>query len=528
MRVLRADQMRALDRAAEEEIGIPGIVLMENAGRAVAEKAEQILGNCRGRQIVIFAGKGNNGGDGSGAGRWLLNRGARVTLVLAADAARLSGSAADELQYFISCGAPVLQITDSEEAAKIVRIRELAAQADLVIDALLGTGFAGTLQPLTRILCRCINESAQSSAGRCRVLAVDIPTGVNADDGSADEDAVQADATVTMALPKQGLYLYPGAGKTGELTVADIGMPAPLLESGIKDCFLLTEERIRRILPRRPVTAHKGTAGRLAVVAGSDGYTGAAALSSFAAVKAGAGLVTLLTPEPVREILAGKLTEVMVKGLPVQEQGAKTGILAPEATEEVLAALDGADVLAIGPGSGIASAEVIRQILGTITLPCVMDADALRALQGHTEILPHMPAEKVLTPHPGEMAGLTGISSGEADRRRVDLARDYAEKWQATVVLKGVPTVISWPDGTVYLNPTGTPAMASGGSGDVLTGIIAGLMAQGMSGKEAALAGVYLHGLAGEIAAENSIGLAASEISLALPRARRLVETRNI
>lgn len=523
MRVLRAEQMRALDKAAEEEIGIPGIVLMENAGRAVADKAEQMLGGCRNKRIVIFAGKGNNGGDGSGAGRWLANRGARVTLVLAAEAARLAGSAADELQYFISCGAPVLQITDCEDAAKTARIRELISHADLVIDALLGTGFSGALQPLTRLLCRCINEGGRRSGGRCRVLAVDIPSGVNADDGSADSDAVIAQVTVTMALPKQGLYLYPGKGHTGELTVADIGMPALLLDSGEKDCFLLTDEMVRHILPKRPATAHKGTAGRLILTAGSRGYTGAAALSAFAAVKAGAGLVTLFTPESVRETLAIKLTEVMVKGLPVLQRASEEEGLAPEAAEAVLAALENADVLAIGPGSGTRSAEVIRRILGTITLPCVIDADALRALQDHTELLPRMPAEKVLTPHPGEMAGLTGLSAAETDRNRVDVAREYAEKWQAVVVLKGAPTVIAWPDGTVYLNPTGTPAMASGGSGDVLTGIIGALIAQGMKAKKAALAGVYLHGLAGEIAAQNSIGLAASEISQALPQARLLL-----
>lgn len=521
MRVLLAKEMRALDRAAEEEIGIPGIVLMENAGRAVADAAEQMLGSCRGKTIVIFAGKGNNGGDGSGAGRWLLNRGARVSLILAATMEELSGSAADQLQYFFACGGEVLTIQGDEEESFWEQLKVRASRADLFIDALLGTGFAGNLQPTLRRLCDCINELKARSEGRCRVLSVDIPTGVNADDGSASASAVAADETVTMALPKPGLYLYPGARQAGKVTVADIGMPATLLESAGSDRFLLTGEMVKAMLPTRPKNAHKGMAGRAFVLAGSYGYLGAAALSSFAAIKGGAGLVTLYTPEPSREALAIKLTEVMVKGLAVDA----AGHLASEAEEEMLEAVHQAAVLALGPGLGVSEATgaVVRRLLGSAELPCVIDADALRALEDHTEILPHMAAEKVLTPHPGEMARITGLTVEKTDRDRLEIARVYAEKWQAVVVLKGVPTVIALPDGSVYLNPTGTPAMATAGCGDVLTGLIAALIAQGASVREAALAGVYLHGLAGEIAARNGIGMTASELVEALPEARNRV-----
>lgn len=349
---------------------------------------------------------------------------------------------------------------------------------------------------------------------------MDIPTGVNADTGEADGSAVKADATVTMALPKLGLYLYPGAEHAGTIQVADIGMPSTLLQETEGNRILIEKELIKTILPDRPQNAHKGSAGRVAVVAGSYGYVGAAALCSFAAVKGGAGLVTLLTPENTREILAIKLTEVMVKGLPVSDDR----LVTEEALEVVTEALDKADVLAIGPGFGVSeeAGNLIRDILVTTSVPCVIDADAITALKDHTELLSHMLAEKVLTPHPGEMARITGIRISEIEKNRVEVARLYAEKWQAVVVLKGVPTVVALPDGTVYLNTTGTPAMATGGSGDVLTGLIAALIGQGLTVADAAVAGVYLHGRAGELAAGGSVGMAASELLLKLPEARKL------
>ena len=518
MQILLAEEMRALDRAAEEEIGIPGLVLMENAGRAVADAAEKMLGACCHKKILIFSGKGNNGGDGSGAGRWLHNRGAEVTLVLACAAEELSGSAADELQYYIACGATVLEVTDADDNLRFAEIENLALRADLLIDALLGTGFSGKMRSLFLRLCGCINRAKEKNPA-CSILAVDIPTGVNADTGEADGSAVKADATVTMALPKLGLYLYPGAEHAGTVQVADIGMPSSLLKETGGNRILVEKELVKTMLPDRPQNAHKGSAGRVAVVAGSYGYVGAAALCSFAAVKGGAGLVTLLTPENTREILAIKLTEVMVKGLPVSDDR----LVAEEALEVVTEALDKADVLAIGPGFGVSeeAGNLIRDILVTTSVPCVIDADAITALKDHTELLSHMLAEKVLTPHPGEMARITGIRISEIEKNRVEVARLYAEKWQAVVVLKGVPTVVALPDGTVYLNTTGTPAMATGGSGDVLTGLIAALIGQGLTVADAAVAGVYLHGFAGELAAKGSIGLAASELLQMLPEARR-------
>lgn len=554
MRIVRAEEMRQLDRRAEEEYGLPGLLLMENAGRAVAEAAVAMLGGSAvGKRVVILAGKGNNGGDGSGAGRWLVNGGAVVTLVLTGRPEELVGSAADELQFYLSSGGALVCWNPARpegpggsagsaagllEAARRFaetdgetrRLRELLGQADLIVDALLGTGFSGRLRWPCLVLCTLTNDA------EAPVLAVDIPTGVQADDGACAVGAMQADRTVTMALPKQGLYLYPGAACAGLLTVADIGMSAPLLAPPEEARFVPSAADIAALLPQRPRTLHKGLSGRVTLVAGSTGYLGAAALAGQAAVKGGAGLVTLLTPASARPLLAVKLTEVMVKGLPegpavpVEAAGTATGTLvpgglAPAAVTMVLDESSGADALAIGPGLGTSeeTGTAIRQILLDTQLPCVIDADALTALQGHTDLLLHMAADKVLTPHPGEMARLTGLTVGQIERDRVETARTYARQWQCVLLLKGVPTVVALPDGTAYLNTTGNPAMATGGCGDVLTGLLAALLAQGLPAGDAAVAAAYLHGLAGDLAAGGSVGLAASELAACLPEARKQV-----
>ncbi|MGI6263494.1 MAG: NAD(P)H-hydrate dehydratase [Succiniclasticum sp.] len=558
MRIVLAEEMRQLDRQAEETYGLPGLLLMENAGRAVADAAVEMLGgSAAGKRVVILAGKGNNGGDGSGAGRWLVNRGAAVTLVLTGEPEDLVGSAADELQFYLSAGGRLLcwhpgqpdpaqegtvgtagttaglqdaarHFADTDEETRT--LREELERADVIIDALLGTGFSGRLRWPYLVLCTLANDAAAP------VLAVDIPTGVHADDGSCASGAMQATRTVTMALPKQGLFLYPGASHVGTLTVADIGMPAPMLAPAEEARFVPGAADIAALLPRRPKTMHKGRAGRVTLVAGSTGYLGAAALAGQAAVKGGAGLVTLLTPASARPLLAIKLTEVMVKGLPERTavpagtNGNTKGFpvplgLGPEAAATVLEESSGADVLAIGPGLGTSeeTKETVRQILLETALPCVIDADALTALQDHTDLLLHMAADKVLTPHPGEMSRLTGLTVCQIERNRVETARTYARQWQCVLLLKGVPTVIALPDGTVYLNTTGNPAMATGGCGDVLTGLVAALLAQGLPAGDAAVAAAYLHGLAGDLAADGSVGLAASELTECLPEARKQV-----
>lgn len=512
MKLVTAKEMKALDVQAQNDYAMPGILLMDNAAQAVAEAVHEALTALEGERVVIFCGGGNNGGDGLGAARWLQSYGVSVrAFVVGAALDAVQGDAALELAMFTKAGGRVEALSTEDDWV----LAELAAsKADVLVDALLGTGFHGELEGDVLRACELLNKSEKY------ILAVDIPTGVNADNGAVSEQAVRADHTVTMALVKTGLLLYPGREYCGDIELADISMPVKLVEEYKSDKYRLTDEIVRELLPLRKANAHKGDAGRVVICAGSPGYTGAAALASDAAVKAGAGLVSLYTPLSSRDVLAIKLTEVMVHGLLER----MPGILGGGAASDVASSAEAADVLAIGPGLGTSEStqEAVRTILQKITTPVVIDADALTALAGHTEILAAMQAQKVLTPHPGEMARLTGLEIAEIEADRINVAKKYAEEWQAIVVLKGAPTVIGCPNGTVYVNSTGNSSLATGGSGDVLTGIIAGLAAQEISLQEAAICGVYLHGLAAELTGID-IGLAAGELAALLPQAREQV-----
>ena len=492
MKLVNVQEMKQLDQLATAEYAVPGILLMDNAAQAVSDAVNESLDDLDGESVVVFCGGGNNGGDGFGAARWLQNYGARVRVfVVGKELEAVTGDAAAELA--------MLQKTDA-------KVEAIAGEDDWV-----GTGFHGELEGDLLRACRLLNDSEKY------IVAVDVPTGVNADNGAVSENAVRADKTVTMALLKTGLLLYPGREYCGDIELADIGMPAKMVEECASKKYRLTDDIVRELLPLRKADAHKGDAGRAVICAGSPGFAGAAALSSYAAVKAGAGLVALYTPLSSRDVLAGKLTEVMVHGLLER----MPGILGGGATGDVVKNANAADVLAIGPGLGTSEStqQVVRDILLQVQTPVVIDADALTALQGHTEILTQMQAAKVLTPHSGEMARLIGKEISEINADRINIAAQYAKEWNAVLVLKGAPTVIACPDGTVYVNSTGSSALATGGSGDVLTGIIAGLAAQEITLQEAAVCGVYLHGKAADISGID-IGLAAGELAQLLPEAR--------
>ena len=460
MKLVTAKEMKALDVQAQNDYAMPGILLMDNAAQAVAEAVHEALTALEGERVVIFCGGGNNGGDGLGAARWLQSYGVSVrAFVVGAALDAVQGDAAVELAMFTKAGGRVEALSTEDDWV----LAELAAsKADVLVDALLGTGFHGELEGDVLRACELLNKSEKY------ILAVDIPTGVNADNGAVSEYAVRADHTVTMALVKTGLLLYPGREYCGDIELADISMPVKLVEDYKSDKYRLTDEIVRELLPLRKANAHKGDAGRVVICAGSPGYTGAAALASDAAVKAGAGLVSLYTPLSSRDVLAIKLTEVMVHGLLER----MPGILGGGAASDVASSAEAADVLAIGPGLGTSEStqEAVRTIL----------------------------------------------------QDRINIAKKYAEQWQAIVVLKGAPTVIGCPNGTVYVNSTGNSSLATGGSGDVLTGIIAGLAAQEISLQEAAICGVYLHGLAAELTGID-IGLAAGELAALLPQAREQV-----
>ncbi|MBP2655768.1 MAG: nnr [Firmicutes bacterium] len=491
MKVATAAEMRGIDNRAINDFGIPRIVLMENAGCKVARKVEEILGGVQGKTICIFAGKGNNGGDGFVVARHLETRGAKVKVLLYGSKEAVAGDAKVNLDILLKTGADIVEINGVRDLDKV---KVVAALADCLVDALFGTGFRGEIKDKLAEVVGII------SAAGAPVVAVDIPSGIDADNGAVRGVAVKADHTVTFVLPKPGLLFQPGAAYAGEITVADIGIPQEVVMALAPRQNVITADEVRRILPERKPWLHKGACGRVLVVAGSPGLTGAAALTSFAAVRSGAGLVTLATAEGLQVILASKLTEVMTRALPQTESGSIGGEAIPYISELAAAS----DVLAIGPGIGREeeTALAMREVVINAKCPLIIDADGLNALAGYTDVLLNSEALAVLTPHPGEMSRLTGVTIERINADRLNVARASAAKWGAIVVLKGPGTVVAFPDGEVFINTSGNAGMATGGTGDVLTGIIAGFVAQGLSSHDAAVAGVYIHGLAGDIVAE--------------------------
>ncbi|MDT8900014.1 NAD(P)H-hydrate dehydratase [Anaeroselena agilis] len=509
MKIATAPEMRRIDERAANEYGLAGLALMENAGGEVARKVADILGGAADKKVCIFCGKGNNGGDGFVAARHLAARGAKVKVFLLGVKTAVGGDALANLGILLKMGAEVIEIAGERDCDKAALA---TAFADCLVDALLGTGFSGEVSGDLAAVVKIINAAGKP------VVAVDIPTGIDADTGRVRGVAVSAAHTVTFGLPKPGLLFQPGAAHAGTVTVVDIGLPAALLADAGMRQNAVTATLVRRLLPPRRPWAHKGTGGRVALVAGSPGLTGAAALASMAAVRAGAGLVTVGIAAGLNAIMEVKLTEVMTKPLPEET----CGIIGPAAVEEIAAIAETADVLAIGPGLGRAAETVdaVREIVRNVRCPLVIDADGLNALAGHTESLLETEALAVLTPHPGELARLTGRPLPVINADRLGAARDAATGLGAIVVLKGPGTVIAYPDGEAFINTTGNAALATGGTGDVLTGVIAALVAQGLTSHDAAVAGVYLHGLAGELAAGARLaGMAAGDLLPALPAA---------
>ncbi len=509
MKAATASEMRGIDHRAINEYGIPGVVLMENAGVAVVKEIEKVIGSLTDKKICIFAGKGNNGGDGYVIARHLFNRGAKGKVFLLGDKTAIAGDARVNLDILDKMGIDVLEVVSDRDWDKV---KIASTFADFLVDALLGTGFQGELSDVMAQAVDIINRAGKT------VFSVDIPSGVNADNGQIGNLAVKADYTVTFGLPKPGMLLYPGALLAGEVIVADIGIPAGLQTNPDLKQTVVEADTIRALFrPRRP-DAHKGSCGKVLVVAGSQGLTGAAALTSTSALRTGAGLVTLAIAESLHDIMEVKLTEVMTSPLPELHKGA----IGQEALPRIAELAANCEVLAVGPGLGRQDDTMIAicEMVKTFPLPMVIDADGLNALVGNTDLLTEVETPLILTPHPGEMARLTGLTADEVNRDRIGTARSAAAAWGCIVVLKGARTVTALPDGNVFINTSGNSGMASGGTGDVLTGVIAGLLAQGLSAADAAVAGVYIHGLAGDLAADKgTIGLMAGDVLNFVPRA---------
>jgi NAD(P)H-hydrate epimerase len=506
-------EMAEIDRRTIAEEGISGAELMERAGAEVVGAIAARWDGIMGLNAVILCGKGNNGGDGFVIARLLREGGGRARVFLAAERMAVRGAAEHHLQRLEAVGGEVEDLMGD-----LAQLDEALAGADLVVDALLGTGLRGAPRPETA---RVIDRVVQ-----CRqpVVAVDLPSGVESETGRVAGACIRAALTVTFGLTKVGQIFYPGRSFCGTLHLADIGFPEHVVRNAPSTALLLSAEGVGPLLPRREGDAHKGSCGSVAVIAGSVGMTGAAALAADAALRVGAGRTSLGVPESLNDILEIKLTEVMTRPLP---EVRKRRCLSLRALGEALDLLAGADALAVGPGLGRyrETAELVRRLVRQTTAPLVLDADGLNAFAGTADLLKERSGPLILTPHVGEFARLSGLDKRLISDEPMAVARDFAGEYGLTLVLKGAPSVVAMADGRVAVNSTGNAGMATAGSGDVLTGIIAGLLAQGVEVAGAACLGTYIHGRAGDRARDGwgEWGMRAGDIAVEVPRA--LVET---
>lgn len=513
MKVVTAEEIRRIDRRAIEEYGILGVVLMENAGHNVVLSMIDCYGNLRGKKVSIVAGKGNNGGDGFVVARHLFNRDIRVEVYLLDESDDVKGDAKINLDILKKAGIPLYESATLKDLEKPLR------DADIIVDAIFGTGISSKV---TKPYSDAIN--AINSAGK-PVVSIDIPSGVSSDTGEILGVAVKANLTVTFVLPKRGLLVFPGAEYSGVLKIADIGIPKGIVEEEDIKCHILTSKDIKALLPKRSPNSHKTSFGHLLVIAGSAGKTGAAAMTSLSALRVGAGLVTLSIPASLNDLLEMKTTEVMTLPLP-ETDDLTLSVYAENILKEIFPKMT---ATALGPGLSThpETVKLVRHLISNIEHPIVIDADGVNALIGHLETLKDAKGPLILTPHPGEMARLLDITSKEIQKDRIGIAQKFALKHKVYLVLKGARTIISDPDGNIFINPTGNPGMATAGTGDVLTGMIGGLIAQGMEPLAAAKTAVYLHGLAGDQAAEEigEMGMIASDIIERIPKAIKFLKS---
>jgi NAD(P)H-hydrate epimerase len=500
--VLLPEEAAELDERTQGR-GIAADALMEAAGREVADASLRLLGGAYGRRAVVVCGKGNNGGDGLVAARYLDRAGVRTTVLLLEEGAR----------------EPAVRNLRRLEPTAVRRrpfssaaLEHELERADVAVDAIFGTGFRGAPEGAPAEAIRSLGASDVP------VVAVDIPSGVNGATGEVDSEAVHADITVTFGAPKLGIVLYPGAAFAGVVEVEPIGFPEDLIRS---DLHLVDRVDAAALLPRRGFDTHKRAAGYAVVVGGSLRMTGAVALAGRAAYRAGAGLVAIAVPERILPVVEGAVREAVFVDLPETDAGSVAG--GSDWLDEVIGE---ANALALGPGmtTDPATAEWIRGVVRSSEIPVVLDADGLNAFAGLADELADRKADLVLTPHAGEFARLSGVSAADLQSDRVRHVRDLAARASATVLLKGSRTLIAAPDGVVRINPTGGPALATGGTGDVLTGMIAGLAARGLEVADAVIAAAFAHGIAGRLAAEDlGDGAAAGDVLERIPAAMREV-----
>lgn len=503
MRILTAEQMREADRRTIEEIGIPSVVLMENAGRKVVAAMDASFEDLDERRVAVLCGHGNNGGDGFVVARTLRQRGIDVSVYVVGHLSEVGGDARTNLETLGRLGLPVAEIA---EPGDWKRLAPEVAGHGLVVDALFGTGLKSALTGLAVTVVEDVN------GWPVPVVSIDLPSGLSADTHEVIGPCIRASLTVTLGAPKLPLVLPPARFMAGDLSIADIGIPSVVID-GVEgpDLRLLTPADLRPLVPIRSRDAHKGAFGHVLVVAGSRGKTGAAHLAAFGALRAGAGLVTVATPRSCQAVVAALGAEYMTEGL----EDEPDGTFAPAALDAVLA-LPGT-VIAAGQGLGTSEGAkgLVAGLVERATVPLVLDADAINAFAGAPELLRARPGQTVVvTPHPGEMARLLGVSTADVQAHRLEAARRLAASNRLFVVLKGHRTIVATPDGRAHINPTGNPGMATGGTGDVLSGMVAGWLAQIGDAEGACTLGVYLHGLAGDMAAadQSEVAMTAGDL----------------
>jgi hydroxyethylthiazole kinase-like uncharacterized protein yjeF len=503
MRVLNARQMRDVDQRTIDEIGIPSIVLMENAGRQVVAAMESLVDDLASREVAVLCGTGNNGGDGFVVARTLQQRGIGTTVYVVGGLADIRGDARINLDVIGRLGVSIVELADAQ--AWELHGSQVTS-ADVIVDAIVGTGLSRALSGLHETVVADVNAAGAT------VVAIDLPSGLSADTSELIGPVLEADLTVTLAAPKVPLVLPPAEHVAGDVVIADIGIPLAAVEAvDGPQLHLMTRDLVRALIHPRAPDAHKGDCGRVVIVAGSRGKTGAAVLAARGALRSGAGLVTVATPASCQPIVAGQGVEFMTVAL----DETPDGVCDLAAVEQVLALA--ADVVAIGPGLGTGPAvgAFVRELLTRCEQPMIVDADALNACVGEAAMLRGRDGRPVVvTPHPGEMARLLGCSVADVQANPVGLAREFATTHALHVVLKGYRTVIATPEGVVYVNPTGSPGMATGGTGDVLTGMSAAWLAQLLDPEAACQVAVFVHGAAGELADadEGEVAMTAGDV----------------
>ncbi|MCD8181326.1 MAG: NAD(P)H-hydrate dehydratase [Firmicutes bacterium] len=509
MKACFASEMRGVDRAASEIGGIPSIVLMENAAIACVNELKKDFADLADKSAAVFCGKGNNGGDGFAIARHLHNMGVNVSVYLVCGR-ELKGDAKINFDIINKMNIEIDVICDTENLKYIIRSN------DIIIDAVYGTGIHGTVGGISYDVINEINENAKY------IMSVDVPSGINSDSGEICGICIKADKTVTFAAYKVGMLMFPAADYTGEVTVADISIPDYIINGQNLKINVTDDKFVREHFPARENNSQKGDYGKVLVIAGSAGMTGAAYLASQSAVTAGSGLVTLALPSELNGAMEAKTTEVMTVPLSGED-----GHISFDASEEILRRIDAADTVLIGPGLGRARdiAKILETVLNHSRVPVIIDADGINAAALNMDILSGCTCPVIFTPHTVEMSRLTGFDKDYIEDNRLVVSKEFAEEYGVTVILKGHHTIVTGQDGEQYINITGNSGLATGGSGDVLAGITASLVSRGIGETAAAAMAVYIHGKAGDIARDKYgiESVTASRVMECIPYALRQI-----